>query len=262
MDTSKIDIPQLRGSVKSFLRVPLVYPDPTETGPSEYTPNQFIRRVSLYRAFDKDEAGYVVVFETVDRPEEDTDHYKPFMDLLGRLEPGEVGSMQRVNLDKAFSEALGTWMPWVTATGAELPGELVSDDPPEILYHSATGPEQEAPVVHDWVACGQLLYSGLKGFELFRLFQEGRLHPHHPDNGLKIINPDTIERKPIELYEEVLHEVKEQVTKENIMVVCGDQKRKPTEKEIENIARRKYEQLPKVIPVIPEGCFAKTFTLS
>jgi len=172
VETSKVDIPESENAIDQFLRQPLAYPEPPEcihydeclskaahlNGPlvcdhclrfqkrpdgkenvlPEYTPNQFIHCVSLYRGFYEDDPDYVIVFEIAGRPEKGSDDYLPFMDLLGRLEPGFIGGLQREKLNDALSHILpGTWMPWVVIDGEQLPGELVDITTRQVLYKKA-----------------------------------------------------------------------------------------------------------------------------
>ena len=58
--------------------------------------------------------------------------------------------------------------------------------------------------IGDHKPCGELLDNGLEGFELFSLFQQGRLHPYRSDNGMQIIDLDTVERRPKQSFEDVL----------------------------------------------------------
>jgi len=139
VETSKVDIiPESKNAIRRFLRQHFAYPEPKENALAEYIPNQFIHCVSLYRGFYEDDPDYVIAFEIVRRPEKGSDNYLPFMDLLGRLEPGVIGGFQREKLNDALSHILpGTWMPWVLIDGEQLPSDLVDMTTRKVLYKEA-----------------------------------------------------------------------------------------------------------------------------
>lgn len=212
METSKVDIPESKNAIHQFLRQHLAYPEPKENVLPEYVPNQFIHCVSLYRGFYEDDPDYVIVFEIVGRPEKGSDDYLPFMDLLGRLEPGVIGGLQREKLNDALSHILpGTWMPWVVIDGEQLPGELVDMTTRQVLYKEASStsldkkPKKLRPNQKDKLKCQQIATEIWSKYPILDIVQvakhpdvekiKGRLYkPKTIHNWLKEIAPENVKR--------------------------------------------------------------------
>jgi len=210
VETSKVDIPESKNAIRRFLRQHFAYPEPKENVLAEYVPKRFIQCVSLYRGFYEDDPDYVIVFEIVGRPEKDSDDYLPFMDLLGRLEPGVIGGLQREKLNDALSHILpGTWMPWVVIDGEQLPGDLVDMTSRQVLYRSAPSRSDRKrnlrPNQEDKLKCQQIateIWSKEPILDIFQIAKhpniekiKGRLYKSKTiHNWLKEVAPKNVKR--------------------------------------------------------------------
>jgi hypothetical protein len=119
--------------------------------------------------------------------------------------------------------------------------------------------------VQDWINCKVLLDAVLKGFELFRLFAAGRLHPYDPDNGYRIVDRSTCYRK--QTLQEILRMERIEEGTKGTWSVIGAKSYGPrpvprTDQQIYEDAQRKFEKQQADIFDVPNGCIAAAFSLS